>query len=228
MQYMSEFNLETILVNLNMKDRSEIDPEAPEHRSKETEEYGGYLLMIDTVPEKAAYDYGQPYLRLFTTYIPRLVWPTKPLPGRKEWTDAWIAGSEFKRTEEFTGPAIGVLGAAQLNGGAVATVIVMAVLALMLRTAYDYFRYHAATPWAQAWWAMTYFNAWMMPLNDDPMIWFYYLYGHTVLPPLAFLWVWNRLMERRGPIAAAGSAWVLAGAGRSRAGVEPSPAGMRG
>ena len=85
----------------------------------ETEEYGGFLLMMDTVPEKSDYDYGENYLRVFSTFIPRIIWPTKPLYGREQWINAWIAGSEMKRDEDFTGPAIGLLGATQLNGGAV-------------------------------------------------------------------------------------------------------------
>ena len=85
------------------------------------EEYGGFLLMMDTVPEKSDYDYGMNYIRIVSTYIPRIVWPTKPLFGRDQWVGAWIAGSEMERDEEFTGPAIGILGATQLNGGAFGT-----------------------------------------------------------------------------------------------------------
>ena len=62
----------------------------------------------------------------------------------------------------------------------------------MIRAGYDYFRLHADCPWAQAWWAMTYYNAWLMTVNDDPAVWFYYVYGHTILPPLAMLWAANR------------------------------------
>ena len=69
----------------------------------------------------------------------------------------------------------------------------LAVLALLTRTAYDFFRMHGTTPWAQAWWSLTYFNAWLMTVNDDPFVWFYYIYGHTTLPPMAFFWVCNKL-----------------------------------
>ena len=67
------------------------DPREPEHRGQddrtsrqayETAEYGGFLLMMDTVPEKSDYDYGANYLRIFSTFIPRIIWPTKPLFGR--------------------------------------------------------------------------------------------------------------------------------------------------
>ena len=78
-------------------------------KSHETTEYGGFLLMMDTVPEKSEYDYGMNYCRIVSTYIPRIVWPTKPLFGRSQWVSAWIAGSELERDEEFTGPAIGIL-----------------------------------------------------------------------------------------------------------------------
>ncbi len=192
--FVSTFDVSEILMSLNLKEweDKEHDP-SREATSRETEEYGGYLLMVDTVPNKSSYDLGASYLRLVSTYIPRVIWHDKPIYGREKWVSAWIAGSEFPRDETFTGPAIGILGAAQLNGGAVATGIMMVALGLLLRTGYDYFRYHAATPWAQAWWALTYYNAWLMTVNDDPAVWFYYLYGHTTLPPLVFLWFMNRL-----------------------------------
>ncbi|HEV3163600.1 MAG TPA: hypothetical protein VGZ22_06130, partial [Isosphaeraceae bacterium] len=107
-----------------------------------------------------------------------------------------IAGSEFPREISFTGPAISVLGATQLNGGAWATLIVLALLATLLRGGYEYYRLYAHSPWAQAWWALTFFNAWLMTVNDDPFVWFYYLYGHTILPPMVFLWIYHRLVRQ--------------------------------
>ncbi len=188
--YMSEFDPEAILVNLNLRDAEENALfRAPEKASKETEEYGGYLLMLDTVPEKAGYDYGEVYLRIVSTYIPRLIWEDKPFYGREAWVNAWIAGSEFKRTEKFTGPSIGLLGACQLNGGLLGTWIVITTIGLFLRTAYEYFRMYADRPWAQAWWAVSYYTAWLMVVNDNPLVWYYYLYGHTTLPPIGFLWL---------------------------------------
>lgn len=192
-RYVQNFDPKSVLVSLNMRSAEEDeDPVKAAGESKETEEYGGYLLMLDTVPSRADHDYGANYLRVFTSYIPRVVWPTKPLFGREEWIRAWVNGSEFDRDEDFTGPAIGVLGACQLNGGALATAIVMAALALLLRTAYEYFRAHAGTPWAQAWWSLTFFNAWLMTVNDDPMVWYYYVYGHTTFPLMIFLWLFNK------------------------------------
>ena len=99
----------------------------------ETEEYGGFLLMMDTVPDKSDYDYGARYLRIVSTFIPRIIWPDKPFFGRDEWVSAWIAGSEFKRDEDFTGPAIGILGRPSSTAGPSGTAIVLAVLALLLR-----------------------------------------------------------------------------------------------
>ena len=135
------------LVNLNVKSQhdDEIDLN-PEKESHETEEYGGFLLMMDTVPAKSDYDYGASY------HPPRLdVHPAhhladKPIFGREQWVNAWIAGSEFKRDSDFTGPAIGILGATQLNGGAWGTLIVLGILALLLRTGYEYFRRYAVGP----------------------------------------------------------------------------------
>ena len=31
-----------------------------------------------------------------------------------------------------------------------------------------------------------------MTVNDDPFVWFYYIYGHTILPPVVFLWFYHR------------------------------------
>lgn len=193
-KFVQEFDARSVLVSLNLKEREETENSLdPTKTSKETEEYGGFLLMMWTVPHLSEYDYGVNYLRVFSTYIPRVVWPTKPLFGRDQWVNAWIAGSEFKRDNTFTGPAIGLLGAAQLNGGAVGTLIVIAALALLLRVWFDYFLLHARTPWAQAWWPLTFYNAWLMTVNDDPMIWQYYVYGHTILPVMAFFWIFNKL-----------------------------------
>ena len=47
----------------------------------------------------------------------------------------------MKRDEDFTGPAIGILGATQLNGGAVGTADRPRLRSRsLLRTAYEYFR----------------------------------------------------------------------------------------
>jgi hypothetical protein len=194
-QFLSEFDPSVMLVNMNLREADAEHNTSGEQRSKETEEYGGFLLMMRTVPELSGYDNGESYLRVFSTYIPRLLWPNKPIFGREAWINAWMAGSELKREENFTGPAIGILGAAQLNGGAVGTIIVMGLAALMLRTTYDYYRFHADTPWAQAWWSLTYYNAWLMTVNDDPMVWYYYIYGYTTLPVMAALWLFLKLFS---------------------------------
>lgn len=189
LDFVSGFDPETILESLNVKEN---ETTAKAMKTHETEEYGGYLLMLATVPEKSDFDYGAPYLRVFTTFIPRIVWPSKPLPGRDQWVQAWIAGSELKRNDKFTGPAIGILGAAQLNGGAWGIFLVMGVWALVVRTGYDYAMLHADVPWAQAFWSLTYYNAWFSTVCDDPLNWFYYSYGFTSLPTLAFLWAVNK------------------------------------
>lgn len=193
-QFVSQFDMSSILVSLNLKENpGHAGLATREALSRETEEYGGFLLMMATVPQRSPHDFGESYIRLISTYIPRFIWHDKPYFGREKWISAWKAGSEFERKDNFTGPAIGILGAAQLNGGTVGTVLVIGVVSLLIRTSYDYFRYHADRPWAQAWWALTYFNAWLMTVNDDPFVWFYYLYGHTIFPPIALLWVCNRV-----------------------------------
>ena len=58
----------------------------------------------------------------------------------------------------------------------------------MLRAAYEYFRLHADVPWVQFWWAITFYNAWFMVVNDDPMVWFYYNWGFSTFPIVVCLW----------------------------------------
>lgn len=198
-EFLVNFDPSFALECFNIDTNSEGKPQV----TRETEEYGGFLLMMDTVPEKSEYDYGAPYLRIFSTYIPRFLWHDKPLFGREQWVNAWIAGSELKRSTSFTGPAISILGATQLNGGALGTAIVMSSFALLLRTAYEFFRRHGDRPWVQCWWAVSYFNAWFMVVNDDPLIWFYYNWGFTTLPPLLFMWFLNRAPAHRHAVSPA-------------------------
>jgi hypothetical protein len=188
-QFVGDFKVSKILESLNLNNGEDTGDVV----SYESEEYGGYLLMMETVPLKSGYDYGANYIRVFSTFIPRIVWPTKPVFGRVHWINAWIAGSEMERDEDFTGPAISILGATQLNGGAIGTVVVLACVALLLRTAYEYFRLHADVPWVQLWWSLTYYNAWFMVLNDDPLVWFYYNWGFTTLPIIILMW-WGSKM----------------------------------
>lgn len=190
LQFVMEFDPEKILESVNLADREDVYGAAP--KSYETEEYGGYLLIMDTVPEKSEYDYGASYLRIFSTFIPRIVWPSKPLYGRRQWVDAWIAGSEFERDETFTGPAIGLLAATQLNGGAIGTVIVLSIIATFWQACYSYFLRCADAPWAKFWWSIFFFNAWFMVVTDDPLIWFYYNWGFTTMPIVVLLWWFNR------------------------------------
>jgi hypothetical protein len=194
--FVTTFDPATILESANLKGQ---DSDGEKYVSHETEEWGGFLLMMDTVPEKADYDYGVNYLRIFSTFIPRLIWKDKPLFGRDQWIAAWIAGSELKRDETFTGPAIGILGACQLNGGNWGTFLVIGMAALLLRTAYEYFRRHEGAPWVQAWWALTYYNAWMMTAGDDPLTWFYYNYSFTTMPPLFLFWMINKHLAQGEP-----------------------------
>jgi hypothetical protein len=184
MNFVGDFRVTKILNSLNITD----DEEDAEPRNYETEEYGGYLLMLDTVPRLSDYDFGANYLRVFSTFIPRIVWPNKPVFGRALWVNAWIAGSSLERDEDFTGPAIGILGASQLNGGAIGTMIVLAGVAILLRTAYEYFRLYADVPWVQFWWAITSYNAWFMVVSDDPLVWFYYNWGYSAFPIVIFMW----------------------------------------
>ncbi len=196
-QYVGDFQFTNVLKSIDLEDEY-ADDSLNKLKTYESKEYGGFLLMLDTVPEKSDYDFGANYLRTFSTFIPRLVWPDKPIYGREEWIKAWQAGSEMKRDDDFTGPAIGLHGATQLNGGTVGTLFVFAVIAVFLRTVYEYFRKYDHLPWVQVWWALSYFNAWFMVVNDDPMIWFYYNWGFTTMPSLALLWGMNKALVPAG------------------------------
>ncbi|GAC1465253.1 MAG: hypothetical protein NVSMB9_04680 [Isosphaeraceae bacterium] len=189
-QYLGDFEFSKILTALNVEEEERVVP--ARFFSHETLEYGGFLLMLDTVPEKSDFDYGINYLRCISTFIPRILWPDKPLYGRDKWVSAWIAGSEMKRDETFTSPSIGILGATQLNGGGVGTFIVLGILAQLLRTGYEYFRRYPSVPWIHAFWSLTYFNAWYTVVADDPMTWFYYNWGFSCLPILFLLFVANK------------------------------------
>ena len=67
-QFAGDLKLEKILHSLNV---GEVE-NAGQYVTHETEEYGGYLLMLDAVPNKAEYDYGSNYLRIFSTFIARM------------------------------------------------------------------------------------------------------------------------------------------------------------
>jgi hypothetical protein len=201
--FIGDFKVEKILESLNVTNEDDHSVLV----TYETVEYGGFLLMMDTVPERSGYDYGESYKRLFSTFIPRAIWPSKPYYGRAQWVSAWIAGSEMERDEDFTGPAIGILGATQLNGGALGTLIVITCVGMLLSTSYSYFRLHAEAPWAQFSWAITYYNAWFMVVNDDPLVWFYYNWGFSTFPIVIFMW-WA---HRRAPQSQPGIASIVHG-----------------
>ena len=55
----SDFDPSAILINLNIQEREDDrSSKANVLANHETEEYGGILLMMDTVPAKSDYDYG--------------------------------------------------------------------------------------------------------------------------------------------------------------------------
>jgi hypothetical protein len=112
--------------------------------------------------------------------------------GRSKWISAWMAGSEMERADDFAGPAIGLLGATQLNGGALGTFIVLGTIAFTMRSAYEYLRLYPGVPWVQFFWAITYYNAWFLVVTDDPLVWFYYNWGFTAMPVVVLSWWWNR------------------------------------
>ena len=148
-------------------------------------------------------------LRVFSTFIPRLIWPSKPLYGRAQWVSAWMAGSEMERDEDFTGPAIGILGATQLNGGAIGTLIVLACIASLLSTAYEYFRLHADVavgPVLVGDHLTTTPGSWSS--TTIRMVWFYYNWGFSTFPLVVFMWWANRGGSRSTQGIASHGVWM--------------------
>ena len=196
-QYLSDFKLERILESLNIKDfESELEP-----TTYETTEYGGFLLMMDTVPEKADYDYGANYIRIVSTFIPRILWPTKPLFGREP-----VGGRLDGRLGDGTGrrfhqprhrdPRGHSAQRRRCGNGNRA-----GLASRSSSTSYEYFRLHADVPWVQFWWAITFYNAWFMVVNDDPMVWFYYNWGFSTCPIVVCLWWASSWVRPRASIS---------------------------
>jgi len=121
--------------------------------SYETVEYGGFLLRWTRCRQSRANDFGFNYFRIVSTFIPRFIWPTKPIYGRSELggcLDRRLGGWSAMKTS--LAPPLGSWAQPSLNGGAIATAIVLGAVALLLSTAYRYFRQYEAVPWAQFWW----------------------------------------------------------------------------
>ena len=141
-QYLSDFKLEKILESLNIKD-AESEQETTTY---ETTEYGGFLLMMDTVPHKSDYDYGANYIRVCSTFIPRIVWPTKPLFGREQWINAYIAGSETGSRRGIHKPGNRHPRGDSAERRCRRDPDCPGLHALLLRAAYEYFRLYCGGP----------------------------------------------------------------------------------
>ena len=99
----------------------------------------------------------------------------------------------MERDDDFTGPAIGILGATQLQRRRdSARSIVLGCRRLRAALGLRVFPSLRRRSWVQFWWAITYYNAWFMVVNDDPLVWFYYNWGFTTLPVVVLSWWWNR------------------------------------
>ena len=110
-----------------------------------------------------------------------------------------IVAEGEQRLPEVTGAVVGLdiifppIGscpstAVTPHGGAIGTAVVLACVALLLRTAYEYLLLYPDVPWVQCFWSITYYNAWFMVVNDDPLVWFYYKWGFTTLPFVILGW----------------------------------------
>ena len=121
--FLGDFDPSNMLVDLNVQDRD--DPEGHPSRADEQGDGGVRRLSADdgdrpreventTTDNRISESSRRSYPRIDLARQADL----RPRPVDQ---GAWMVGSEFPRKEDFTGPAISVLGATQLNGGAVAT-----------------------------------------------------------------------------------------------------------
>ena len=155
----------------------------------ETEEYGGFLLMMDTVPDKSGYDYGANYLRVFLdVHSPdhladQAALRPRAVDRRLDRRLGNGAGRRIHRPGDRHPRARPSSTAARSGRSSC-----WPASPSLLRTAYEYFRLHADVPWVQFWWAITYYNAWFMVVTDDPLVWFYYNWGFSTFPIVVFLW----------------------------------------
>ena len=184
-QYVGDFDLESILVNLNIKSQhdEEIDVR---RRDGQPRDRGVRRLPPD--------DGHRARRSRTTTTAPRTSGSSRPTsPGSSGTTSRSTAASSGSTpgsparssSATTTSPARRSASWAPPSSTAApsATLIVMAVLAPAAPHGLRVLPAPRRVPWVQVWWSLTFYNAWLMIVNDDPFVWFYYIYGHTTVPP---------------------------------------------
>ena len=167
--------------------------EPHETKSHETTEYGGFLLMMDTVPRSRIMIMERTTCACFYLYpSDRLADQARSLAGPSGSVPGSLARNSIE-TRISLDPAIGILGATQLNGGAVATLLVLAFAcpscsAPPTSTSGSMRTSPGSSSGGRS--PSSTHGSWS--LSDDPMTWFYYNWGFSGFPIVVFLWWTHR------------------------------------
>ena len=164
-------------------------------QSYETTEYGGFLLMMDTVPDKSGYDYGAELHPRLSTFIPRIIWPSKPLYGRASGSAPGSPARSWNATK--TSPARRSESWGPLSSTAARSARWSCWHASPCCCARhtNISALYADVPWVQFWWSITFYNAWFMVVGDDPLAWFYYNWGFSTFPlVIVVMWWANQVL----------------------------------
>jgi len=109
-------------------------------------EFNCVMTVIDLVPSHVPYNYGYPFLEIFTRWIPRAAWPDKVYPGLEAvfpllllggLSDVWVPTS---KEPLLMGPAFTFVGHYWAMGGPLALVLaglLTGVMFRMIRTLYE-------------------------------------------------------------------------------------------
>jgi hypothetical protein len=109
-------------------------------RSYLADSFGAVLMYT---PRVYPYRLGATWLELFYFWVPRAVWPTKPLSASLDFGHTYMS-SFFERTESYFSPSL--LGDAYLNLGPIGIVLVYLVLGYVFRRWYHRLMGPAARP----------------------------------------------------------------------------------
>ncbi len=98
--------------------------------------FEAFLVIIDTVPEQAGPAWGQTYLNIVPSLIPRAIWPSRP-----DTTAHWYLNTFFPETRgTFSGYGFYFLAEAYLNFLFLGPPLVMFVMGMFYKWAYTLFR----------------------------------------------------------------------------------------
>ena len=136
-------------------------------------------ILIDNVPSVIPYQYGKTFLEFFPQFIPRMIWPNKPLPIEYRVTRT-IAGYE-------SGSPFTIIGEMYLNFQWAGVVFGMFFLGILTKMAYRKFMSTKKTPFSILVYACFFSNlVHFYTRSFAPMLFFFVL---SVIPLLIAYWV---------------------------------------